>query len=78
MNIRINVTVDPATYRALRIETISMGLNHPGTCAGVILRHHARVYMRDNSAEIEAGFISGFLAGIDKPSRTRKPRAVKS
>ena len=77
MNHRVNVTLDPTTYRALRIETISMGLNHPGTAAAVVLRNHARAYLRDNSDEIESGFVSGFLSGIDKPSRTRKPRAVK-
>jgi hypothetical protein len=66
------VTVDAGTYRALRIETISMGLNHPGTCAGVILRNHARRYMIDNADEIKNGFISGFLAGINKPAKTRR------
>lgn len=71
-NRRINVTVDNETYRALRIETISTGLIHPGTCAGVILRNHARMYLKSNEEEIKSGFISGFLSGLEKPSQTRK------
>lgn len=74
MTHRINITLDAETYRALRIETISIGLVHPGTTAAQILRNHSRKYLRDNAGEIENGFISGFLKGIDKPSRTRKPR----
>ena len=73
-NIRINVTVDPETYRGLRIETVSTGLNHPGTVAGVILKHHARKYLVDNAEEIKNGFVSGFLVGLDKPARTRKTK----
>ena len=74
MNHRINITVDAETYRGLRIETVSMGLLHPGTTASVILRNHSRAYLRDNAEEIEKGFISGFLSGIDKPAKTRKVR----
>jgi hypothetical protein len=79
--IRVNITIDKETYRALRIETISMGLLRPGTCAALILRNHSRKYLYDNAEEIKNGFVSGFLEGIDKPAITHKrkksPYALK-
>ena len=71
---RINISLDQETYKALRIQSISEGTLYPGTTAAQILRRNARAYMTDHKEEIDHGFISGCLGGLDKPCRRRKKR----
>ena len=71
---RINLSLDAETYKSLRIQSISEGTLYPGTTAAQILRINARNYMKEHKEEIDHGFISGFLNGLDKPCRRRKKR----